>query len=240
MKLIKFVCQDTEHILGEPIPAKNSIPQWYKDGETYYDSENEHKCNSLSCRHNGEKSAGLKTCMPVFDMLTSGYFLTTPFDIYVGRKDDGELEIRWNGPQSWDGFIGERDKRSGSTIPRPAGHLPNHLVWQSRWGWKTPNGYSLIITHPFNRYDLPFTTMSGFEDSDKIFVNGNIPFFIKEGFFGVIPAGTPFVQLVPVKRKSWKFIIDNSKVDLLKKQAQEVGRIKKHYKKNLWVRKDYS
>lgn len=240
MKIISFVCEDTEYVLGNPVPAKHSLPEWYRVGETYYGGEEGHGCGKESCRHNNSKSPGLKTCMPVFDIMTSGYFLTTPFDIYVGRKDNGDLEIKWNGPESWSNFIQERDKRSGSTIPRPAGHMPNHLVWTSRWGWKTPRGYSLIVTHPFNRYELPFTTMSGFADTDKIFVNGNIPFFIKEDFYGLIPAGTPFAQLIPVKRNSWKFIVDNSKIDLIKKQSHKITSIKKYYKKNLWVNKEYN
>lgn len=240
MKLIKFFCEDTEHVLGKPVAAKVDLPQWYKDGETYYASDEDHQCDSPTCRHKGNKSAGLKTCMPVFDVLTSGYFLVTPFDIYVGRKDNGDLEVRWNGPDSWSGFIRERDKRSGETIPRPAGHMPNHLVWSNRWGWQTPRGYSIIVTHPFNRYDLPFTTMSGFMDSDRVFVNGNVPFFIKEDFYGLIPAGTPYAQLIPVKRRSWKSIIDQSKVDLIKKQTQQLSKTKKYYKKFLWVKKEYS
>jgi hypothetical protein len=240
MKLITFICEDEEYPLGAPIPAKNEIPEWYKNGEVYYQNKEKHECNSPRCKHNGDKSPGLKTCMPMFDILTSGYFLVTPFDIYVGKNEDGSLKITWNGPESWSGFVGEREKESGATIPRPAGHLPNHLVWSSKWGWKTPKGYSLIITHPFNRYDLPFTTMSGFEDTDKVFVNGNIPFFIKEGFSGLIPAGTPIIQMIPVKRDRWKGIIDNAKLDLMKRQISKISREKKYYKKVLWVRKEYN
>jgi hypothetical protein len=34
-------------------------------------------------------------------------------------------------------------------------------------------------------------------------MSGNIPFFIKEGFSGVIPKGTPIAQVIPFKRESW-------------------------------------
>jgi hypothetical protein len=30
-----------------------------------------------------------------------------------------------------------------------------------------------------------------------------MPFFLREGFTGVIPAGTPFVQILPFKRENW-------------------------------------
>lgn len=231
MKLIKFICMDLEYPFGEPILAKTSVPQWYKDGETFYYSDGKE-----------EKTAGLKTCIPFLDAITSGYLLVTPFDIFIGHENDDKekLSIKWNGPQSWDTFVMERPKESGSTIPRPAGHLSNHFVWSSRWGWKSPRGYSTFVTHPLNRYDLPFTTMSGFMDSDKAIINGNIPFFLKEGFTGVIPAGTPIAQVIPVKRKSWQVIIDKLGASSSKMQSNEIAGEKAYYKKHLWVRKEYS
>jgi len=31
-----------------------------------------------------------------------------------------------------------------------------------------PAGYSLLITHPFNRHDLPFVTLTGLVDADSL------------------------------------------------------------------------
>jgi hypothetical protein len=231
MKLIRFTCSESTYPLNVPVPAKKMIPQWYKDGETFYV---EHS------GHGQEPSPGLKTCIPFLDILTAGYFLITPFDIFVGKKEDGSLSIEWNAPETWQDFINQRPHASGATIPRPAGHLDGHFVWSNKWGWKTPRGYSTIVTHPFNRSDLPFTTMSGFMDSDKISVNGNVPFFLKEGFSGVIPAGTPYAQIIPVKRKAWKMIDSPENIDLVKKQNVKINGEKAYYKKRSWVRKDYS
>jgi hypothetical protein len=161
MKLISFTCTDQTYFDNVPVPAKKVIPQWYKDGESYYYTSD-----------SPEPSAGLKTCMPFLDVLISGYCLVLPFDIYVGKKEDGSVSIEWNSPEKWGDFVGQRPHESGATIPRPAGHMDAHFVWSNKWGWKTPRGYSTIVTHPYNRFDLPFTTMSGFMDSDKISVNG--------------------------------------------------------------------
>jgi hypothetical protein len=229
MKLIRFTCSDNTYPLNVPIPAKKMIPQWYKDGETFYIEKNSQ-----------QPSAGLKTCMPFLDILTSGYLLVTPFDIFVGKKEDGSLSIEWNSPPTWEGFVAQRPYASGSTIPRPAGHMDGHFIWSNSWGWKTPRGYSTIVTHPFNRFDLPFTTMSGFMDSDKISVNGNVPFFLKEGFYGVIPEGTPYAQIIPVKRKSWKMLNNPSNFDLVTQQGAKIHSEKGYYKKKAWVRKEYS
>lgn len=230
MKLIYFTIKGSIPI-GTPEPIKKHIPKWYKDAESTYIS-------SLDVEK--EESPGLKKCVPVLDALTSGYTLVTPFDIFIGKKDDETLDIVWNSPHEQELFIMERPKESGATIPRPAGHLPNHLVWSNRWGFKAPRGYSVLLTHPLNRFDLPFTTMSGIVDSDSFFSPGNIPFFIKDGFTGVIPEGTPYAQLIPIKRNSWKMIVNKSNIDKVTSQGHLVRKEDTSYKKKFWIKKEYN
>lgn len=178
---------------AKPTAIKKSLPQWYKRGE-------------YSFKKDGEEIPGMKACMPFLDVMISGYALTIPVDLHVGRKPDGSLAIEWDREKHHANVVNERVGPSGGTIPRPAGHMNNHLIWNSSWGWKVPRGYSVLVSHPHNRYDLPFTTLSAIVDSDKYFSWGNIPFFLKEGFEGIIPAGTPFAQLIPIKRKKWAFV----------------------------------
>jgi hypothetical protein len=228
MKLLRFVpsLNNKELMLIEPTPMKEHVPEWYRLGE--HDIKDD----------KGESMAGMKTCAPFLDVMLTGYCLVTPFDIYVGANEDGSHNIRWNGPGEWEGFIAERPKELGSTIPRPAGHSPNGLVWSSKWGWKSPRGWSTIVCHPHNRYDLPFTTLSGTIDSDKFIANGNIPFFIKEGWVGIIPAGTPYAQIIPFKRTLWKKVADFGLFYTGVSQGEKVR--KKSYKKFLWVKKVYN
>lgn len=236
LKLAYFSCAaDIE--LGNPVPIKRLLPQWYKDAETYYTPSNE----DISLEDGTQKqSEGLKTCAPFLDTLLNGYCFVTPFDIYVGRTEDGALDIKWNAPVGWEQFLSERPKESGATMPRPAGHAPNHLVWSNRWGAKMPRGYSMLITHPLNRHDLPFTTQSGLIDADKFWANGNIPFFIKEDFVGMIPKGTPFAQVIPIKRNSWKMIITKGYKDTLYTQGNIAREKETSYKKINWVKKVFN
>lgn len=228
MKLIRFVpaLPNKEVMLIEPTPTKNNVPEWYRKSEHDYIVGPD------------RTEPGLKTCAPFLDAMLVGYTLVTPFDIFIGETEDGSHNIRWNGPNEWSDFIGERPKQLGSTIPRPAGHSPNGLVWSSKWGWKTPRGWSTLVTHPYNRYDLPFSTLSGVIDSDKFIANGNLPFFIKEGFVGVIPAGTPYAQIIPFKRHAWKKIPDFGLYSELITQGKNVR--EKSYKKFLWQKKSYN
>lgn len=229
LKKISFFSSKEYRNFGQPKPMKDFVPEWYRLAETTYVASGDQ-----------EESPGLKKCVPFLDALLSGYAITTPYDIYVSKTENGDLKLGWNLPQGLKEFIAERPKETGSTMPRPAGHLPNHLVWVGFWGVKAPRGYSILVTHPLNRFDLPFTTMSGLMDSDKFFASGNIPFFIKEGFEGVIPAGTPVAQLIPVKRDSW--IMDKNNQGLMNFEhlhGEGARNPETSYKKTQWVRKEY-
>lgn len=213
-----------------PIPKKASkfIADWYKSGELDYIQD-------------GQTVNGMKRCIPFLDIMISGYMLVTFNDIEIIKNNNNEIEINWlNKENIISNIIQERKGLSGHTIPRPLGHLNNHLVWSPQWGWKTPRGYSTIITHPYNRFDLPFTTMSAIVDSDKYYGPGNIPFFLKENFEGVIPAGTPFAQIIPFKRKKWTSVYDpalSMSTDRLASKAREMTG---YYKKHIWIKKEYN
>lgn len=229
MKVIKFIPWLGKKSLFEYKPSRASLPQWWKDGEVEFSNQ-------------GKIAPGMKTCIPFMEIMMTGYVLKTPFDIYVTKNDDESINIKFNAPDQWKLFIGERPKELGETIPRPAGHEPMGFTWSSQWSWKTPRGYSTIVTHPFNRFDLPFTTLSAIMDSDKFQAQGNIPFFIKKDFQGIIPAGTPFAQIYPVKREKWASFSDDSfNDDILDDQVREIRTDpEKTYKKRFWQRKEFS
>lgn len=243
MKKINFVVPLGKQDLTSPSPVKEHVPKWYRDGETY----------------DNKGAAGLKTCVPFLDVMLSGYVVTTIDDINVFKKDgvlyieDGVLKDGVFEPykkrvehnhkieesQIVSRFINERKSNSGSTIPRPAGHLKNHFVWQGKWGWKVPRGYSVLVTHPFNRFDLPFTTTSGIIDSDGWVTPGNIPFFLKEDFEGVILKNTPVAQIFPYKRESWK--MGTNKILQSRNKTDSPDRSKiGYYKNKYWNRKTYN
>ena len=224
MRLIKFISFAEKKQLV--LPSISKIPQWWKDGEFELPGG----------------ANGMKTCIPFMEVMNSGYTINDPFDIFVSKTEEENISVKWNAPNEgkWTEFIQERPKELGFNIPRPAGHSPNHFVWSSLWGWKTPKGYSTLVTHPFNRFDLPFTTLSAIVDSDDFNGNGNIPFFIKENFEGIIPEGTPLFTLFPYKRDKWKSWVDDSEVNKINhKQLKEIRDPGMSYKKRFWKKKVY-
>jgi hypothetical protein len=214
-----------------PSPAKMFIPEWYKKAEQFIGGK-------IAVNESGI-NRGPKLCVPFLDALTSGYVATLWQDIVVS-KELGEQNIRWeiapNSPEP----AQNRPPTTAPTYPIPAGHSNKHFIWKSPYSFETPEGYSLLVTHPFNRFDLPFTTLTAVIDTDGTMGAGNIPFYLREDFEGVIEKGTPIFQLIPFKREDWKIVEDKSILERANKNLSLTGRVTRGwYKETLWRKKSY-
>lgn len=208
---------------------KNFIPDWYKKIKSI-------TLNNLEFDNENYCMRSAKLCIPIFDSLTNGYTVTSWQDIHVEKVKEDEV-FRWNG---FPKIIETRNVGYNGSIPIPAGHSKNHYIWKHPYAIKLPKGYSILITHPLNRYDLPFTTMSGIVDADGIMTSGNIPFFIKKDFEGVIPQGTPLYQIIPFKRENWESKNNQKLIEQEKKISSFQNRMfLGFYKKNIWKKKEY-
>lgn len=217
-----------DKFLETPSPIKKYIPEWYKKSLPFIGGKPD--------INNYSSNAAMKSCIPFLDALTSGYTITLWTDILV-EKNDGIQMLRW---LRFPDPISIRPDGIADGLPTPEGHSDVHYVWNIPWATHTPKGYSILITHPLNRYDLPFTTLSGIIDSDKFASGGLYPFFLNENFEGVIKAGTPLMQIIPFKRDDW----ESEKDDTLSEQSTKDGWtarswISGFYKKNRWVKKKY-
>jgi hypothetical protein len=207
------------------VPTRKNIPQWYKDADLWVDNQI------------GIDNHGLKACSPFLDALTIGYTFVTTDDILVTMDPLGAPIIRWRNGGTM--LINDRDPDSAKTLPIPPGCNPLHFTWKPQGVIEIPKGYSAIFTQPFNRTDLPFVTLTGVVDSITL-ASGAVPFFLKEGFTGIIPQGTPFIQIIPFKREDWK--AENvkgliEKAELLTKKSRSL--LKGWYKQNVWEKKNY-
>jgi hypothetical protein len=248
MKKIVFNldAQSDPRIILPPQPASRFVPDWYKKGERFINKED----GTLNIPDESFRSGGLKSCNPFLDSIIAGYIQELSCAIEITKNNGKDpIEFRYVEKNQNDEYvevehlnlIDERTGAIGHTIPRPHGHSHNHLVWVGHWGWKLPRGYSMIVTHPMNQFQLPFTTSSGFMESDRFIAGGNVPWYIKEGFTGIIPKGTPMYQIIPVKRKKWLGYVPRKvvsrKAQFLGLKAREV--LYGFYRDNLWVKKHY-
>lgn len=175
-------------------PTKSYVPGWFKDMPIF-------NYKNIVFDKNNQVVKNAKNCLSFIDSLTTGYIIELWCDLYVSQKND-EVTINWQaGPFP---PLSERSVGLNQEIPVPSGFAKNHYIWKLPYAFRVPNGYSCIFTHPLNRYDLPFITLSGIVDADYAMPPGNMPFFLNSDFEGLIPAGTPIAQIIPFKREAWK------------------------------------
>ena len=225
-----------EGLLKKPSSAIRYLPKWYKDQKTFSNEEN----NLLKAEKKGPWDATYKACVPLIDSMSSGYMLELPADIVVinTSKDGGYIPfIRWNVDF---GLLDELQTNPLGNYPIPTGFSNLAFRWIVHWQIKTPNDYSLWITHPSHRHDLPFFTLNGFVDTDKHPSPLFLPFFIKDGFEGIIEEGTPIAQIIPIKRENWKsFEKKYSEQRMINYSNYVKLNIIRTYKNKYWSRKKY-
>ncbi len=235
-KKIKFASSGFEHgkllqYAEVPSPAKNFIPEWYRSTKNI-------KRDSASTA----LLRNIKDCMPFADALLSGYMWTTPSDLYVERIPDSKYpKLAFS--ENID-FISDRESDTAGLMKVPDGCYETHFVWRHPMHISVPKGYSLLITHPLNRHDLPFISLSGIVVCDSNPLRpGNYPFFIKKNFDGLIPKGTPALQIIPIKRENWVSERDEEMISPKSwfKNIYEIQSVTGGwYKKNHWNRKSYN
>lgn len=228
-KILKF--GTSEKYINGPKPSRNYIPDWYKKIDRFVGKKQ-------IINSNAEGSKTVKLCVPFLDTLTTGYIVELWQDVQVLIDNTGSQVMLWGSEPE----VSERRPNLAlGEMPIPHGCSEQSFAWKFPFSLQTPNGYSLLFSHPLNRYDLPFTTMSGIVDSDVAMSPGNLPFFIKKDFEGIIPKGTPIVQIIPIKRDSWKSKEDQ---DLVKEgEKQKLFSLRSafgYYKFNIWKKKTYN
>ncbi len=79
------------------------------------------------------------------------------------------------------------------------------IKFHNLWTIEAPDGYAVLFTHPFNRFDLPFTTLTGVVDCDQYHDNWvHFPARWHDvNFSGLLRKGTPIAQCLPIKRENW-------------------------------------
>jgi hypothetical protein len=194
--VLTFRCPpELDPILPRPIPAVRGLPDWFKalPVKTY---------NATM----GEETQTVKKCPPFIDAMTYGFLIPLATDLEVR---DGEFTWDFQVPE---GFVSEYSHSPiGFHDPSQIAGTPYAdedrfiIKFNNFWTIEAPQGYSLLFTHPVNRNDLPFTTITGLVDCDA-FRDTPVNFPARwhdTTFNGVLLKGTPVAQCMPVKRESW-------------------------------------
>ena len=233
-KKVLFIPKDkeTEIVIPRPQPSKKYIPEWFKDMPVRVE-----KLNNLGFDGTAKK------CMPFLDSLTSGYIQELPCDVFFSRDtedDEPIINYKWGGdfrPVS----TRREERASSNSMPYFPGYYKTEFHWNSFWEPQTPKGYSTLYFHPANRFDLPFLTHNAIIDTDNWSVTGPVPFVLKKGFSGLIPAGTPIYQMIFIKRETWDSEASEYDEKYTKNKVYTVRKLLSDgYKKQFWSKKEYN
>jgi hypothetical protein len=247
-KEIEFSAHQDYFALKEdyPIPIKLNIPEWYKKLEHTFENKT------------------VKGCMPFLDTLTSGYLLKIPQDFYVRHNVENKNEKEEIIRDSFQTF-GLHDMSQllyakninlnsgfsshstiqveGSPFIEKNKNLPFYKILNP-WTIKTPKGYSCLFVPPLNNSDDRFSIIPGIVDTDTFSNEINFPIIINGDKYPIletlIKKGTPYVQVIPFKRDSWKMRLKPKEQKEIQNSRLFYGlKVINIYKEKYWSKKSW-
>ena len=182
--------------LPPPVASATALPDWLRTSPG----------KVMSDLLGGAELRTLKHCPPFLDALRTGVLLRLACAITA--TDDG-LVWDWPVPVPNDLDIPASplglhlpDQLAGTPLkPRPDQPIVKFI---NHWTLEAPAGFSLLVTHPFGREELPFRTLTGVVDADR-FGLGHIhapALWVDPAWRGTLEVGTPYAQVLAVPRSA--------------------------------------
>ena len=176
-------------LIPEPTLARRGLPDWLKAMPT-----------KVASGDLGFDVETVKQCPPFIDAMSAGFLMPLACDIAV---ENGAFSWHWKPPAT---------TLTAFTRSPLAVHVADQLVgtpffeadafavkFINYWTVQVPEGYGLLCTHPINRADLPFRSVTGLVHAANYDNFIHFPAqWIDRGFSGVLPRGTPVAQCLPV------------------------------------------
>ncbi len=181
-------------LLPRPVPAAQALPDWLRAMPSEAESP---ALGGMAVRT-------LKHCPPLIDALSLGVLMPLACDLRIAPGP--VIEWDWPFPALPEALLGRSPV--GAHVPEQAAGAPlpldgaMALKFMNFWTLEAPPGWSVLFTHPLNREELPFRTLSGVVDCDA-FGDGLVHFpaiWTDPDFSGVLPAGTPVAQAIALPR----------------------------------------
>jgi hypothetical protein len=150
----------------------------------------------------GAEVRTLKHCPPFLDAMAAGLMMPLMADLEIA---DGEIAWDWPFPDLPEALLPRAPV--SLHVPKQAAGAPFRLdgvvvKFMNWWALDAPEGWQLLFTHPFNRPELPFCTLTGLVSADAWGL-GHVHFpalWTDAGFAGRLARGTPVAQVVAVPR----------------------------------------
>ena len=181
-----------EAILPRPVLARQALPSWLRAMPM----------TARSDMHGGAAIRTVKQCPPFVDAMRTGFLMPLPCDL---RYADGAFTWNWKRPAS--SLQGQprapiNFHAAAQVAGAPFG-ADNLIKFVGFWTVELPPGWSLLATHPLNRDDLPFRTLTGLVDADRFHEIGLLfpARWLDPAAPCMLPRGTPVAHCIPVPRE---------------------------------------
>ena len=178
-----------------PRPANKVIPDWYKELPMHIVKASEN-INVPTIKH----------CMPVQDMITSGYIIFNPYETHL---------IPNKNHLGYDDFLSKCPHK-----PHVGGHhhlqLPleiqgknnNYFKIGNSWIVRTPPGYSCLFVQPFYQMEERFQMLPAIVDTDRHDMTIEFPGYLLTDKPVILQPGDPLMQVIPFKRDDWEMVVE--------------------------------
>lgn len=225
MKKVKFFT-DQETLLEfpelYPQPARNFIPEWYKDMPINDDDET--KAQDAPTIISSHRT--IKTCPSFMEVFNEGFVEVSPCDVWLRYRPDGT----WAWKTANDSFNMEaHDFFQFVKYAPKQSNVKAVFKYVSPWYAVTPKGYSLRQVPLMYHYNEDFYVPYGVLKADQHYTLNPQIFITSDKEEIVIKRGQPLCYLVPYKREKFGLEIEsfdtykNKREKELKKQAMFIG-----------------
>ena len=228
-QLIKFKRSANMRELEPIVPSSKALPEWYKNmlSPLTHNSPLEDLVNNQQ---------GLKACMPFLDAMIQGYIIPLWCDLYVSVTYNNEGEgrppipiVSFTWPPNFlrlnpedetlsTEVLAIHNKYQTEGVPIMEESLGGAPAFKllSPWLIETPKNYSSLFVPILNNPLKNMSFFSAIVATDTYHDSINFPFAWtgEEEWEGIIPSGTPFIQVIPFKRDDFQHeIVELSKED---------------------------
>jgi hypothetical protein len=210
--------------LPEPKPGVEMWPEWFKRLDRRLPGEPSEFLNST-----------VKECAPFADAMSTGYVMRLPGAVRVDLNvNTGEINFNW---RTGNGNVDVVEAHGPQQVKGSG--LNDPFKWMNYFALQLPEGWSALYTHPINRHDLPFRTLTGVVD-DPYQSPVNFPFeWIGTDAETFLDAGTPVAQVIPIQRVSWRAELEYVADRELQQDAHATSSHLQGYRRHYRSRKIY-
>jgi hypothetical protein len=188
---IKFTTNDPAVLEHFPVkPANKVVPEWYRDIGMWHKNIGR-----------GLNLPTIKHCMPVQDMITSGYIIFNTYETVIQpSKSGGYLEYKANCPNK-DYISSHHHEQCPVQLD---GQAKSYFKINQPWIVRTPPGYSCLIVQPFYQFEERYQMLPSIVDTDVHDLEVAFPGYSLTDKEFKLEIGHPLMQIIPFKRDEWK------------------------------------